>query len=660
MGKFHRLTAVLTTAVLAASLASCADDRPTAEDAAKKLAAGLSKLDVAGSDFTAVRAEDVTTDLGTITEALAPLKPRVTAGGVESTGDDTATATLDYVWDVDTSDEDWTYSTSVELSREEDEWQAEWDPAIFVPELRVDERLGLQKVPADRGDITGADGEVLVTERPVMRVGIDKTLIPAEEHDAAARALAGVLELDPAPYAEQVAAAGAEAFVEAIVLREDSPLAADRAALDAIPGVATMKDFLELAPTRTFARELLGTVGEPTAEQIEQSGGKLKAGDITGLSGLQRQHNDLLAGTPGIMITGTLGEGETAESRGLFEKPPVGGKPLATTLDAKLQTLAEEVLTEEPSASSIVAIRPSTGEILTAANGPGSEGLPTALLGQYPPGSTFKIATTLALLRKGLSPESPTECPAELTVDGRSFNNASTYPAQFTGTIPLLQTFAQSCNTGFISNRDKVSQKELASAAADLGIGIEASIGTPAFFGVVPTEAEGTAHAASMIGQGEILVSPLALATMAASVGKGARVTPTVLAGGQDDASPSDAAPSASSSASPSSGPSENASESSAPVEPSKLTEEEAATLRTLMRAVVTEGGAGMLAGVPGDPVHAKTGTAEFGSETPPRTHAWIVALQGDLAVAVFVEEGELGSTSGGPLMEEFLRGAGS
>jgi cell division protein FtsI/penicillin-binding protein 2 len=70
-------------------------------------------------------------------------------------------------------------------------------------------------------------------------------------------------------------------------------------------------------------------------------------------------------------------------------------------------------------------------------------------------------------------------------------------------------------------------------------------------------------------------------------------------------------------------------------------------------------GGAQLLADIPGEPVLAKTGTAEFGTEDPPRTHAWVVALQGDLAVAVFVGEGERGSISGGPLMEEFLRGAG-
>ena len=76
-----------------------------------------------------------------------------------------------------------------------------------------------------------------------------------------------------------------------------------------------------------------------------------------------------------------------------------------------------------------------------------------------------------------------------------------------------------------------------------------------------------------------------------------------------------------------------------------------------MMRAVVTDGGVQLLGSVPGEPVLAKTGTAEFGSEVPPRTHAWVVALQGDLAVALFIEEGELGSTSGGPVMKAFLDG---
>ena len=89
------------------------------------------------------------------------------------------------------------------------------------------------------------------------------------------------------------------------------------------------------------------------------------------------------------------------------------------------------------------------------------------------------------------------------------------------------------------------------------------------------------------------------------------------------------------------------------------VTAAEAASLADMMRAVVTSGHAGFLASVPGEPVGAKTGTAEFGNDTPPKTHAWIVAVHGDLAVAVFVEDGGLGATTSGPLLKEFLTRAG-
>ncbi|MCU1632926.1 MAG: penicillin-binding protein transpeptidase [Micrococcaceae bacterium] len=653
MGNLHRATSVLTAAVLALTLAACTDNRPTAEDAARTLAEGLARLDVAQSAFTAAQPAEVTGQLAAITEGFVPPAPTVTVAGVEETGEDSATATLDYVWDLDDTDQDWTYSTTADLTRVEDVWQAEWAPELFVPNLLPDEKLVLTSVPGDRGDITGAGGEVIVTQRPVLRVGIDKTQVPEVEQAASARALATLLELDPAAYEQQVAEAGAEAFVVAVVLRDDAARTVTDAQIDAIPGAFRESDTLELAPTRTFARELLGSVGAATEELVEQSDGAIRAGDVTGLGGLQLQHNDRLGGTPGLAVDAAPIQAPDTPSQRLFEKPAVDGQDLATTLDPRLQALGEDVLSDEPSASSIVAIRPSTGEILAAANGPGSEGLQTALLGQYPPGSTFKIATSLALLRQGFTPETPTECTEEVTVDGRTFNNASTFPAQFLGTIPLLETFAQSCNTGFISARDDISQDELANAATDLGIGVTASIGTPAFFGSVPTEAEGTAHAAAMIGQGEVLVSPLSLATMAASVGAGSRVTPTLLASGEQ-AEPEPGTESAAASEAP------QGSASPAPTdeaEPSAFTAAESATLKTLMTAVVAQGGAQLLQDVPGEPVLAKTGTAEFGSETPPRTHAWVVALQGDLAVAVFVEEGELGSTSGGPLMQAFLAG---
>lgn len=660
MGKTN-LTSVLTIAALALTLTACTQDGPTAEDAANRLAEGLTSGDLSGVAFSSASAEDVSAELEEMTAALDPASPSVTVAGVESTGEDTATAQLDHIWDVDETDSDWTYTTTAELTLVDDAWQVDWAPSVAVDGLGPDASLAASRTAAERAEILGAGGEVLVTDRPVIRIGIDKTRIEAPELEFSAAALAELVGIDPAAYTEQVVNAGEQAFVEAIVLRdnEERPVSDDE--INAIPGASGIPDTMSLAPTRTFARELLGSVGPATAELVEQSEGRLEAGDVAGLSGLQLQYDQQLGGTPGMVIEAVTGEGETRTSEVLFEKAPVPGEPLELTLDPALQTLAEDVLAEEPSASSIVAIRPSTGEILTAANGPGSEGLQTALLGQYPPGSTFKVATSLALLKNGFTPQTPTSCPEELVVEGRAFNNVPGYPAQFTGEIPLLQAVAQSCNTGFISQRDVVSQEALASAAADLGIGINVPIGTPAFFGSVPTEADGTAHAASMIGQGEVLVSPLSLAIMAASVGAGERVAPTLLAGSATEEAPS----SSSASAEPTTGsatesaPEETASETQKAPAPSNLTADEAAALREMMGAVVTVGGAQLLADVPGEPVLAKTGTAEFGTEDPPRTHAWVVALQGDLAVAVFVEEGERGSISGGPLMEEFLRGAG-
>jgi cell division protein FtsI/penicillin-binding protein 2 len=84
----------------------------------------------------------------------------------------------------------------------------------------------------------------------------------------------------------------------------------------------------------------------------------------------------------------------------------------------------------------------------------------------------------------------------------------------------------------------------------------------------------------------------------------------------------------------------------------------EAAALRGLLRGVVTGGSGSFLLDVPGPPVIAKTGTAEFDENGRILTHAWMIAAQGDLAVAVFVDEGTSGSGTAGPILERFLRAA--
>jgi cell division protein FtsI/penicillin-binding protein 2 len=80
------------------------------------------------------------------------------------------------------------------------------------------------------------------------------------------------------------------------------------------------------------------------------------------------------------------------------------------------------------------------------------------------------------------------------------------------------------------------------------------------------------------------------------------------------------------------------------------------ATVKDLMRQVVVDGTASALNDVPGPPVHGKTGTAEYGTESPPRTHAWTVGFQGDVAFAVLVEDGRSGGSVAVPVAEAFLR----
>ena len=295
-------------------------------------------------------------------------------------------------------------------------------------------------------------------------------------------------------------------------------------------------DTLPLAPTRQFARPILGTVGPATAEIIEKSDGAVVAGDLAGLSGLQRQYDAQLRGLPGITITAAQPDG--AAPRQLYTVAPTPGTPLTTTLDVALQDAAESVVATVAPASAVVAIRPSTGDVLAAASGSGGEGMSTATLGQFAPGSTFKVVSALALLRSGLTADSDTTCPETVSVDGRSFANFPEYPTDKLGTIPLRTAFANSCNTAFISARDAADQDALIDAAGSLGLDPHAALEFPAFLGDVPGDSDGTDHAASMIGQGRVLASPLGMATVAASVAHGATVVPRLVVPAEGAATP--------------------------------------------------------------------------------------------------------------------------
>lgn len=615
----RELTSVSVGLIVLASLGACSsgpDPEPAANNLAKALESGNFKDVPLRNDAEPARFTREAID------GMGGASHSVRVQEITDAEDDRNDVTLEWTWDVDSTDADWKYTSTATMELD-DEWQVEWAPAIVHPKLTSGEaRLVLSRDPAERGEIRGDGDEVLVTDRPVYRIGIDKTKVSAAKAGESAEELAGVVDVDAGNFTQQVEGAGDKAFVEAITLREDDASSV-LPQLEKIEGAIGLPDTLPLAPTREFARPILGSVGPATEEVIKESKGQIAAGEMVGLSGLQQGLDERLRGTAGVTVEAVPGDGEGVV---VYEQEAKPGKSITTTLSGELQLRAENVLAGVGPPSAVVAIDSSSGAVLAAASGAGGQGYSTATLGQYAPGSTFKVVTALALLRAGTSPDDVLDCAATIEVNGKSFKNYDDYPSSALGEISLRSAIANSCNTALIGEASRVSQDDLAAAAASLGLGGgEVSVGIGAFLGSVPTSAGVTEHAASMIGQGKVLASPLAMATVAASVAAGETVSPHLVG--------------------------------KAPEIDNTLKPAEGETLRDLMRAVVEEGSGLFLQDVPGDPVGAKTGTAEYGSGDPLPTHAWMIATQGDLAVAVFVEDGESGSQTAGPILEEFLTG---
>ena len=631
-----RTNAIVTGLLVVGLLTGCEAAEnvggPDPDDAAAALATALGSGDFQAVTFTDATADEAKRSYAKVTEGMGEVEPSVEVAGVEDAGD-TATAQLAWSWPLggqaatQSGGGTWAYRAEASLRLVDDEWQAVWAPTLVESSLKGGEVLDSSEVGPDRGQIIGAGGKALVTDRPVERFGIDRTQVKPARAGESARQLAQLVGVDAAPYVKQVEAAGEEAFIEAIVFRRDDvPPNVDPRHLAAIPGAIAVSDDLPLAPTREFAAPILGTVGEVTAEMIEEDPDKYQLGDEAGLSGLQARYDDQLRGTPGLVVQAIDDEGSERE---LFAEEPTSGKPLRLTLDVRLQQAAERLLADIGPASALVAMRPSTGDILVAANGPGTDGYNMATFGQFAPGSTFKSVSSLALLRDGLTPASTVPCTDRIVVDGKAFENYDDYPAGGLGRIPLRTAVANSCNTAFISQAGKLSDDALADAASSLGMGVDHDLGFPAYFGSVEPPASETEAAADMIGQGKVLASPMVMATVIASIQSGSTVLPRLVKDWEVD-------------------------QADVP----ELDGAEAEQLRSMLRGVVTSGSGSLLADVPGPPVIAKTGTAEFERGGRLRTHAWMIAGQGDLAVAVFVEEGSSGSGTAGPILESFLRTA--
>ncbi len=362
------------------------------------------------------------------------------------------------------------------------------------------------------------------------------------------------------------------------------------------------------------APTLVGSTQEATQKLAETYPGRVRPGDVVGISGLQQVYDAQLAGTAGLEID-VVRLADYAPLQPpvgqVHVVPPVPGKPLLLSLDPTWQARAEAAVRTSSTATALVAFNALTGEVLADANS-GTGGRDIGLQGKYPPGSVFRIVTMLALARHtGLDSTAAFDCTA-WAFGEQSFVSPATAPTATT--VDVASAFARNCVSGFARAASTLSDEQLRDAGSSLGIGMPSATGTGAFNGALPPTDDKLVRVQNALGEGQVLASPLALARASATVSGGvARTSRLVLpltAGPTDGAEPD---------------------------EPT-LTRAEQATLQQLMAlSVRTDEQLTPLRSASAGQVFAVAGTAGYGPSAAADVHAWCTGYQGNIAFAVFV-----------------------
>lgn len=378
------------------------------------------------------------------------------------------------------------------------------------------------------------------------------------------------------------------------------------------------------------ARDTLktGPAGTPPIKAVDRDGAELKAADHPTLKaildGLRERYGKKAGGAPGVetWISRAKGSKSPDETLKVLSKGKAG--VLRTTIDAKLQSTAEQAVNKRPKAS-VVAVKASTGEILAVANSP-AQGFNTAFQGSYAPGSTMKVITSALLIDKGLAGYGkPHPCPKYFSYGGWKFQNDDKFDIKGGR---FEQSFARSCNTAFISQAPKLADDDLTKEARDVfGIGLNWQTGIASFDGAVPVQTAAS-KGASLIGQGGVRMNPLNMASVAATVADGTFRQPYLVSPSLDNRTLAKAART---------------------LKPSTRQQ-----LKSMMKLTATAGTAAQaMSGMSGD-FGAKTGSAEVDGQKQP--NGWFTAYRGDLAAAAVVPAGGHGGDTAGPIVASVLR----
>jgi cell division protein FtsI/penicillin-binding protein 2 len=518
-----------------------------------------------------------------------------------------------------------TIKSALHLVLAKGKWLVKWSPATIAPQLGTGDQFSLQTSWPARAAVLGAHGTPLTSQGQVVTIGVEGARIK----DAASLRSALVAAGAPtAAVSTAIAAAKAHpTYFEPVYTVTRARYNQLEPTIYPLPGTVFQSSTALSAITPGLTAGVVGTVGPVTAQELSQLGAPYSAQNDVGQTGLEQADERQLAGTPGGTVSVVSKSG--AHVATLDTLAPHQGTPVSTTIEPSVQRAAEAALAGESKSAALVAVNASTGAVLAAVS-VNSGGFDQAVDGGFPPGSTFKVITSTALISHGLTPQSAASCPGTATVDGEVFHNAeSEAPVS-----NLLQAFTESCNTAFIRLATRhLAPSDFPSTAEMLGLGQSLHIGLVAFGGSVPRPNDEADLAATSIGQGRVLVSPLEMAMVAAAADTGTVRAPQLVTGPSAAGSPSGA---------------------SSPGR--QLPASVVSDLHEMMASVVARGtaaGQGLPAGT-----YAKTGTAQYGTTKPLKIDAWLMGFKGDIAFAALVvnSTGNGGPTCG-PIVAKFLSG---
>jgi cell division protein FtsI/penicillin-binding protein 2 len=506
----------------------------------------------------------------------------------------------------------WTYDGHFGMRRVNGDWKVVWAPSVINPRLGPGERLAVVTAFPDRAAVLDAAGKPLQLPARAYVLGVwpDRLSDPAKT----AKAFANITKLQAGQVLGQIAAAPPRQFLRLATLDPDS-YATVRASLRRVPGLVIRPESQRLFQAE--ATGLVGSVGSELSERLRADGALYAPGTTIGLSGLEQKYQRQLLGTPTTEVVAVNSAGQ--QTGVLAQWQGITGTPVQTTISSAAQNAALDALNQVPNSGEIVAVKASTGEVLAVAQHQASGVLPTAgaLNAKLVPGAAFTIVSAGALLSHGVSVKSQTSCAGSFIVGGQTFTSEGTGQQKSFSAV-----FADGCSTAFAGLSERLSASQWDQVVKEFGIGADWSqLPVPAFSGSVPSASGDKATlAAQTIGQGNVRMSLLSMAMVAAAVDAGSRHVPQVIKA-------SASAPGA-----------------GTPLDPGMTK-----ALQGLMRGAVRSGAA-QAARLPGQQVYGQVGMIRTGAGWI----SWFVGYRGDTAIAA-VESGKTPQLSAAALAGVFF-----